>query len=178
MYSGQVSVTEEQLVPLVQAAKTLSIKGLVDVPVQDRVKAAETKQVAASPASPPPPVRKQTVKRPSPVSRRLLMCPAQEVSWGPRLVTRQVRRERAEQQRRECRLDNSWEWGVSPGWSSITRTLTETERKLSTGTALAWGNPTVNISPSTSIRVSTCMALWQMLADLILTGAPRLTISA
>ena len=70
MYSGQVSVTEEQLVPLVQAAKTLGIKGLVDVPVQDRVKAAETKQVAASPASPPPPVRKQTVKRPSPVSRQ------------------------------------------------------------------------------------------------------------
>ena len=70
MYSGQVSVTEEQLVPLVQAAKTLGIKGLVDVPVQDRVKSAETKQ-AASPPSPPPPVRKQTVKsRPSPVSRQ------------------------------------------------------------------------------------------------------------
>ena len=56
MYSGEVSVTEEQLVPLVQAAKTLGIKGLVDVPVQDRVKSAETKQ-AAPPPSPPPPVR-------------------------------------------------------------------------------------------------------------------------
>ena len=33
-YCGQVSVTEAQLVPLVQAAKTLSIKGLLDVPVQ------------------------------------------------------------------------------------------------------------------------------------------------
>ena len=72
MYSGEVSVTEEQLVPLVQAAKTLGIKGLVDVPVQDRVKAAETKQSEASrPSSPPPPpVRKQTVKpRPGPVIR-------------------------------------------------------------------------------------------------------------
>ena len=70
MYSGEVSVTEEQLVPLVQAAKTLGIKGLVDVPVQDRVKSAETKQ-AAPPPSPPAPVRKHTVKvRPSPVSRQ------------------------------------------------------------------------------------------------------------
>jgi len=36
MYSGQVSVSEEQLVPLVQAAKSLSIKGLLDVPVHQR----------------------------------------------------------------------------------------------------------------------------------------------
>jgi len=36
MYSGQVSVSEDQLVPLVQAAKSLSIKGLLDVPVQQR----------------------------------------------------------------------------------------------------------------------------------------------
>lgn len=36
MYSGQVSVSEEQLLPLVQAAKSLSIKGLLDVPVQQR----------------------------------------------------------------------------------------------------------------------------------------------
>ena len=70
MYSGEVSVTEEQLVPLVQAAKTLGIKGLVDVPVQDRVKSGESKP-ATSPPSPPPPVRRQTVKpRPSPVSRQ------------------------------------------------------------------------------------------------------------
>ena len=69
MYSGEVSVTEEQLVPLVQAAKTLGIKGLVDVPVQDRVKSGERKE-AASPPSPPPPVRRQNVKqRPSPASR-------------------------------------------------------------------------------------------------------------
>ena len=31
MYSGQVSVTQDQLVPLVQAAKNLGIKGLIDV---------------------------------------------------------------------------------------------------------------------------------------------------
>ena len=36
MYSGQVSVTEDQLVPLVQAAKSLGIKGLIDVPVPDK----------------------------------------------------------------------------------------------------------------------------------------------
>ena len=77
MYSGEVSVTEEQLVPLVQAAKTLGIKGLVDVPVQDRVKSGERKQSATAataappPASPPAPVRRpQTARqRPSPVSR-------------------------------------------------------------------------------------------------------------
>ena len=72
MYSGQVSVTEEQLVPLVQAAKELGIKGLVDVPVQDRVKSGggETKLAASPPSPPPPVVRKQTVRpRPSPVTR-------------------------------------------------------------------------------------------------------------
>ena len=53
MYSGQVSVTEEQLVPLVQAAKTLGIKGLVDVPVEDRVREAQQQQEQ----EPPPPRR-------------------------------------------------------------------------------------------------------------------------
>ena len=33
MYSGQVSVSEDQIIPLVHAAKSLSIKGLLDVPV-------------------------------------------------------------------------------------------------------------------------------------------------
>ena len=46
MYSGQVSVTEEQLVPLVQAAKNLSIKGLLDVPVQEK---SEPKPQTSSP---------------------------------------------------------------------------------------------------------------------------------
>ena len=54
MYSGQVSVTEEQLVPLVQAAKTLGIKGLVDVPVEDRVREAQQQQQQEQ--EPPPPV--------------------------------------------------------------------------------------------------------------------------
>ena len=69
MYSGQVSVTEEQLVPLVQAAKTLGIKGLVDVPVPDRVKTGEARLEAGledRPASPPSSKRttvRQTVER-------------------------------------------------------------------------------------------------------------------
>ena len=57
MYSGQVSVTEEQLVPLVQAAKTLGIKGLVDVPVEDRVREAQQQQPPPPAPSPPPPRR-------------------------------------------------------------------------------------------------------------------------
>jgi hypothetical protein len=45
MYSGQVSVQGERLVPLVQAAKSLRIKGLLDVPVPS----------SASESSPRPP---------------------------------------------------------------------------------------------------------------------------
>ena len=44
-----------------------------------------------------------------PVRRRLLTWPAQEASWSPRLVSREVSRARAEQDRRLWRLDNSWE---------------------------------------------------------------------
>ena len=33
MYSGEISVSQDQLIPLVQAAKSLAIKGLLDVPV-------------------------------------------------------------------------------------------------------------------------------------------------
>ena len=33
MYSGEVSVSEDQIIPLVHAAKSLCIKGLLDVPV-------------------------------------------------------------------------------------------------------------------------------------------------
>ena len=68
MYSGQVSVTEEQLVPLVQAAKTLGIKGLVDVPVPDRTKTGEEVRLARLPASPQarrPTVRSKEVEKPS-----------------------------------------------------------------------------------------------------------------
>ena len=66
MYSGQVSVTEEQLVPLVQAAKTLGIKGLVDVPVPDRAKTGEADVKARGeprlePRLPSPPaIKRQT----------------------------------------------------------------------------------------------------------------------
>ena len=49
MYSGQVSVTEEQLVPLVQAAKSLGIKGLIDVPVPDN----QEQEIPPTKPSPP-----------------------------------------------------------------------------------------------------------------------------
>jgi len=62
MYSGQVSVTEEQLVPLVQAAKTLGIKGLVDVPVEDRVREAQQQEEQPAPAPSPPPPRRGCLK--------------------------------------------------------------------------------------------------------------------
>lgn len=35
MYTGQVSCSEDKLVPLVQVAKTLGIKGLIDVPTPE-----------------------------------------------------------------------------------------------------------------------------------------------
>ena len=59
MYSGQVSVTEDQLVPLVQAAKSLSIKGLLDVPVQEKCE-TEPKPQTSSPK--PPPAKKPKLK--------------------------------------------------------------------------------------------------------------------
>ena len=63
MYSGQVSVTEEQLVPLVQAAKTLGIKGLVDVPVEDRVRETQQQeQEQPAPVQSPPPPRRGCLK--------------------------------------------------------------------------------------------------------------------
>ena len=62
MYSGQVSVTEEQLVPLVQAAKTLGIKGLVDVPVEDRVREAQQQEEQPAPVQSPPPPRRGCLK--------------------------------------------------------------------------------------------------------------------
>jgi len=52
MYSGQVSVTEEQLVPLVQAAKSLNIKGLIDVPVQNSQTSSDHKIRPKSTPSP------------------------------------------------------------------------------------------------------------------------------
>jgi len=59
MYTGQVSVTEDQLVPLVQAAKGLSIKGLLDVPVQEKSE-PEPKPQTSSPK--PPPAKKPKPK--------------------------------------------------------------------------------------------------------------------
>ena len=59
MYSGQVSVTEEQLVPLVQAAKSLGIKGLIDVPVPDT---QEQEILPAKPSHPPLAPKKQALK--------------------------------------------------------------------------------------------------------------------
>lgn len=56
MYSGQVSVTEDQLVPLVQAAKSLGIKGLIDVPVPDKHQNAPAKP--SPPLSPKKPILK------------------------------------------------------------------------------------------------------------------------
>ena len=54
MYSGQVSVTEEQLVPLVQAAKSLGIKGLIDVPVPDNQEQEQEQEIPPSKPSHPP----------------------------------------------------------------------------------------------------------------------------
>ena len=51
MYSGQVSVTQDQLVPLVQAAKSLGIKGLIDVPVPEN---QEQKEKPPGKPGPPP----------------------------------------------------------------------------------------------------------------------------
>lgn len=62
MYSGQVSVSEEQLVPLVQAAKSLSIKGLLDVPVA----------ASQPPPSPSPPLPSPAPPLPSPHHRKPL----------------------------------------------------------------------------------------------------------
>ena len=50
MYSGQVSVVGERLVPLVQAAKSLRIKGLLDVPVPSSAAPMES-----AVSAPPPP---------------------------------------------------------------------------------------------------------------------------
>ena len=59
MYSGQVSVTEDQLVPLVQAAKSLGIKGLIDVPVPDN---QEQEIPPAKPSHPTLAPKKQALK--------------------------------------------------------------------------------------------------------------------
>lgn len=51
MYSGQVSVSEDQLVPLVQAAKSLGIKGLLDVPVQCQAHLPSSRASLPSPST-------------------------------------------------------------------------------------------------------------------------------
>ena len=43
MYSGQISVSEDQIVPLVHAARSLAIKGLLDVPVPNPTEDIQTK---------------------------------------------------------------------------------------------------------------------------------------
>jgi len=83
MYSGQVSVSEEQLVPLVQAAKSLSIKGLLDVPVQQRPASPSTRLTLPSPSLDLPPARQSepvTARQrkaplPSPSSSSSSSCP-------------------------------------------------------------------------------------------------------
>ena len=59
MYSGQVSVTQDQLVPLVQAAKSLGIKGLIDVPVPEN---QEQEKTPGKPGPPPLCQKKQALK--------------------------------------------------------------------------------------------------------------------
>ena len=53
MYSGEVSVTQQQIVPLLNAAKSLGVKGLLDVPFPD----PEAEDVPSSPktTTPTPP---------------------------------------------------------------------------------------------------------------------------
>ena len=48
MYSGKVNVTEDKLVPLVTAAKDLEIKGLTDVPVEDKQQKITTSKTSLS----------------------------------------------------------------------------------------------------------------------------------
>ena len=82
MYTGQVSVTEDQLVPLVQAAKGLSIKGLLDVPVQEKSE-PEPKAQTSSPK--PPPAKKPKPKPDQPNTNpempKLHLLP--EIAAGP-----------------------------------------------------------------------------------------------
>ena len=59
MYSGQVSVTQDQLVPLVQAAKSLGIKGLIDVPVPEN---KEQEKTPGKLGPPPLSQKKQALK--------------------------------------------------------------------------------------------------------------------
>ena len=37
MYTGQVGVAEDKLIPLVKLAKTLHVKGLIDVPIHEHL---------------------------------------------------------------------------------------------------------------------------------------------
>jgi hypothetical protein len=68
MYSGQVSVVSDRLVPLVQAAKSLCIKGLLDVPVPSTTAAASEAGGSSTPAAP-------TAAKPTPVNSRLSQQP-------------------------------------------------------------------------------------------------------
>ena len=53
MYSGEISVAEDQIIPLVHAAKSLAIKGLLDVPVPGSGQDDQLK---------PPPTKKAKIK--------------------------------------------------------------------------------------------------------------------
>jgi len=61
MYSGEISVAEDQIIPLVHAAKSLAIKGLLDVPVpgsgqDDQLKPPPTKKAKIKHKTAPTPV--------------------------------------------------------------------------------------------------------------------------
>ena len=75
MYSGQVSVTQDDIVPLLSAAKTLGVKGLLDVPLPN---SEENKEQPSSPKlklppaptrprAGPPPLKKLKHNFPNPV---------------------------------------------------------------------------------------------------------------
>jgi len=60
MYSGQVSVAEDQIIPLVHAARSLGIKGLLDVPLPTNP--GDMQQPEPVPSNRPPPLKKPKIK--------------------------------------------------------------------------------------------------------------------
>ena len=51
MYTGQVGVAEDKLIPLVKLAKTLHVKGLIDVPIHENENLEEKSVTSLSTAS-------------------------------------------------------------------------------------------------------------------------------
>jgi DNA-directed RNA polymerase subunit RPC12/RpoP len=58
MYSGQVSVTQDEIVPLLSAAKSLGIKGLLDVPLPNSDSEKSPPRQSSSTRPGPPPLKK------------------------------------------------------------------------------------------------------------------------